>query len=79
MRDTEREAETQAGGEAGSLRGAPCGMWDSTLRPWDHALSPEVMLNHGATAASQKLHPNMKATQQYLIHYTVQCLIWVVI
>ena len=25
MRDTEREAETQAEGEAGSLQGAPCG------------------------------------------------------
>ena len=25
MRDTEKEAETQAEGEAGSLQGAPCG------------------------------------------------------
>ena len=31
MRDTEREAETQAEGEAGSLQESP--MWDSILDP----------------------------------------------
>ena len=37
MRDTDREAETQAEGEAGSLRGSP--IRDSIPGPWDHALS----------------------------------------
>ena len=43
MRDTEREGETQAEGEAGSLRGAQCG--DLILGLWDHALSQRQMLN----------------------------------
>ena len=36
MRDTEREAETQAEGEAGSLQGARCrtGSWDPGITPW---------------------------------------------
>ena len=36
MRDPEREAETQAEGEAGSMQGAQCGTqsWDSRIRPW---------------------------------------------
>ena len=36
MRDTERGAETQAEGEAGSLRGARCGTWsqDPGITPW---------------------------------------------
>ena len=36
MRDTEREAETQAEGETGSLWGARCGTrsWDSRIMPW---------------------------------------------
>ena len=38
MRDTEteREAETQAEGEAGSMQGARCGTqsWVSRIRPW---------------------------------------------
>ena len=35
-RDPEREAETQAEGEAGSLQGAPCGTrsWDPRVTPW---------------------------------------------
>ena len=36
MRDTEREAETYAEGEAGSLQGARCG-----TRSQDHGTSPE--------------------------------------
>ena len=39
MRDTEREAETQAEGEAGFL-------WDLIPGPWDHALSQRQRLNH---------------------------------
>ena len=35
MRDTEREAETQAEGEAGSLWGAQCG-----TRSWDPRIMP---------------------------------------
>ena len=35
MRDTEREAETQAEGEAGSMQGA---RWDSIPGPQDQAL-----------------------------------------
>ena len=36
MRDTHREAETQAGGEAGSMQGARCGTRsrDSRITPW---------------------------------------------
>ena len=36
MRHTEREAETQAAGEAGSMQGAPCGtlFLVSRIRPW---------------------------------------------
>ena len=36
MRDTEREAETQAEGEAGSMQGAGRGTlsWVSRIRPW---------------------------------------------
>ena len=36
MRDREREAETQAGGEAGSSQGArhETGSWNSRIMPW---------------------------------------------
>ena len=36
MRDTQREAETQAEGEAGSMQGAQCGTRsrDSRIMPW---------------------------------------------
>ena len=36
MRDTEREAETQAEGEAGSMQGAPRGTqsWVFRITPW---------------------------------------------
>ena len=36
MRDTEREAETQAEGEAGSMPGTRCRtrFWDSRTAPW---------------------------------------------
>ena len=39
MRDTEREAEPYAEGEAGSP-------WDSIPGPRDHNLSQKKMLNH---------------------------------
>ena len=54
MRDTEkeREAETQAEGEAGSTQGPQCGTQISG--PWDHTLSWRQMLNRWATQAS---HP----------------------
>ena len=35
VRDTEREAETQAEGEAGSLQGAGCG-----TRSWNSGITP---------------------------------------
>ena len=44
MRDTEREAETQAEGEKGSLQGARCGT--QSQDPRDHAPSQRQMLNH---------------------------------
>ena len=44
MRDTHREVETQADGEAGSLQGSP--MWDSIPALQDHALSQRQTLNH---------------------------------
>ena len=36
MKDTEREAEIQSEGEAGSTQGAGCGTWswDSGIMPW---------------------------------------------
>ena len=44
MRDTERQAETQAEGrEAGSLQGARCGTRPPGI--WDQALSQRQMLN----------------------------------
>ena len=48
MRDTEREVETPAEGQAGSLRGAQC--W---TRSQDHDLSQRQTLNHWATEAPQ--------------------------
>ena len=39
-RDTEREAETQAEGEAGPLPGAQCGDWILGLQ--DHAPGPKA-------------------------------------
>ena len=39
MRDKEREAGTQAEGEAGSVQGAHVGL---DPRSWDHALSTEL-------------------------------------
>ena len=45
MRD--REVQTQAEGEAGSLRGP---WWqDSNQGPWDHTLSQRKMLNYRTT------------------------------
>ena len=40
MKDTHREAETQAEGEAGSLRGTRC------AGPQDHDLSQRQTFNH---------------------------------
>ena len=50
MRDTQREAETQAAGEAGSLQGAGCR--DSILGLQDYALSQRQILNCWANQAS---------------------------
>ena len=44
MRYTQREAETQAQGEAGSLQGSL--MWVSILGLQDHALGRRQVLNH---------------------------------
>ena len=44
MRDTQREAETQAEEEAGFLWGSP--MWDSIPGPQDDDLSQNQTLNH---------------------------------
>ena len=43
MKDTQREAEAQAEGEAGSLQGADVGLDPGT---WDHDLSRRQTLNH---------------------------------
>ena len=43
MKDTQKEAETQAEGEAGSLQGTP--MWDLIPGLRDHALSQRQTLN----------------------------------
>ena len=50
-RDTQREAETSAEGEADSGRSL---MQDSIPGPWDQDLSQRQALNHWATEASQK-------------------------
>ena len=42
MRDTQREEETRAEGEAGSIQGAGCGIRSLN---WDHALSQRQTLN----------------------------------
>ena len=47
MRDTEKEAETQEEGEAGSPQGSL--MQDSVPGSQDHDLSQKQMLNHRAT------------------------------
>ena len=54
MRDTEREAETQAEGEAGSMQGARCGTW---LDPGTLESHPglKAALNRWATQAAQLL------------------------
>ena len=55
MNDTQREAETQAEGEAGSPQGAQHGTQFRVSRelnvrldpgPWDHTSSQRQMLNH---------------------------------
>ena len=56
MRDTEREAETQAEGEAGSMQGTQCGTWP---RDRDHDLNQRQMLNHWATQVAP-LTTNLK-------------------
>ena len=43
-KDTDREAETQAEGETGSLQGSP--MWDLIPGVQDHDLSRRQTLNH---------------------------------
>ena len=63
MRDTEREAETQAEREAGSMQGARCGTqpWVSRIRPWaegsakllSHPGSP-----HGGFLSRELTHTN---------------------
>ena len=63
MRDTEREAETQAEGEAGSS-GSP--MRDSIPGPQDHALSQMQTLNRGATQVSPVISIHDKDTQVVL-------------
>ena len=51
MRDTHREAETQAEGEADTLWGAYC--QDSVPRARDQDLSQRQALNHWGTQAPQ--------------------------
>ena len=53
IRDTQREAETQAEGEGRSRPHAGSPMWDSIPGPQDHDLSQKQMLHHRATLASQ--------------------------
>ena len=54
MRDTQREAETQAEGEAGPMQGARCGTQsqDSIWRLQDHALGRRQALNLWVTQGS---------------------------
>ena len=50
MRDTEREAETQAEGEAGSMQEAQCGTWFQIPETWD-------LLPHQAPCMEQASPP----------------------
>ena len=46
MRDTKKEAETQAEGEAGSLQGAWCGtqFWAKSTQPLSHPRAPIIII-----------------------------------
>ena len=46
MRDTEREAETQAEGEAGSMQGARCGLDPRTPGPCPEAKAGAQLPSH---------------------------------
>ena len=46
MRDTEREAETQAEGEAGSMQGAPCGTRSQDPGPCPELKADAQPLSH---------------------------------
>ena len=62
MRDPQREAETQAEGEAGSP------MWDSIPGPQDHDQSQRQTLNHRVTQVPlevHKLNPNFERCSTY--------------
>ena len=54
MRDTQREAETQAEGEAGSMLGVQCGTRSQDLQ--DRALGQRQAPNRCATQGSLKRH-----------------------
>ena len=59
-RHTQREAETQAEGEAGSMQGARCGTWSwvSRIMPW--AEGGAKPLSHWATQGSPKQGVSMR-------------------
>ena len=59
MRDTQREPETQAEGEAGSLQGAQCGTrsQDPRMTPWAKADIP--LLSHPGAPRSLSSTPSL--------------------
>ena len=64
MKDTEkgREAETQAGREAGPMQGAPCGTrsWDSRITRWAEG---------GCSTTEPPRHPYILVIQKLTISY----------
>ena len=62
-RDTHRDAETQAEGEAGSLRGARCGTWSqdpgpkADTQPLSHPGVPWKIDSHVQMAKQKQKHP----------------------
>ena len=49
MKDTEREVETQAEGETGSMQGARCGTqtWESRIMPWAKGAGAQPVSHSG--------------------------------
>ena len=60
MKGTDRERDTQAEGEAGSMQGARCGTgsWDSRIRPW--AEGSTKLLSHPEIPKFLKLRDILK-------------------
>ena len=70
MRDREREAETQAEGEVGSLQGAPCGTRSQVprIKPWTEG---------SAKPLSPPGIPYTDSSEQFSLIYLIIHLWWI--